>query len=411
MSYSRVTSQYWTGATGRALRKESPWVRNVATYLMTCPSKSMTGLYYLPIPLLVHEVGCTQEEALEALERLRVLGFAEYDPEHELVFVVNMAREQVGDGLQESDNRVVYVRRLVQPYLQTELGRAWLTRYALAFHCQALGRGLQPLARARANAGAGQAVATMDQVEGAALDLDAEMEQLALTSRGGAQPDDGNDDELREELALAFVRGQAAGRVDRPAEPAELEQLYDDDEAPSVDDLSRDLARSQPAASDTSSAVAEVSKRAMEILSAAAGRDFRVTKYVRGDIAVLLAAGFSPDDIEAVIHAKARQWRFDPNMAEQLKPSILLGEKFERYLEEDVRAGAAMTPEEAWKVVSAEVQRVGRYGKASLEPIIDAAVKIAGWGNLCTATARDAQRMFTTAFKTAAAAAAPSAAR
>ncbi len=439
-------------------------------YLMTCRSREMTGLYYLPIPTLAHEAGCTTKEVGEALERLRVLEFAHYDDQNEVVYVVNMAREQIAGWLDDKDNRVKNVQGRVSAYMHSPLLRTWLARYARAFHCTSLQQDLARLDKVRDQPSHASATATgmpvhageselvvddedeLDELEQvareeadvralalkkvqirkAALAQDVELTGDAIELLAASTLEDRAIDGLliglsaRASLSHDAARVTAATVRDAMAAPdaaadttsggaavLERDQLVDleagdaigDDDG--ADDDERKAGQTARRAAPTA-AVADVSKRAMEVLSAAAGRDFRVTQYVRGDIAVLLGEGFSADDIEAVIRAKARQWRFDANMSQQLKPSTLLDrEKFERYLEEDVRAGVPMTPEDGWKIVHAEIKRVGgRYGKPSLDPMLMAAVRIAGWGNICAASERDAPRLFMNAFKTAAAAAA-----
>jgi hypothetical protein len=196
MRYGKITSRFWTGETGRALRCESPWIRLVATYLVTCPWKTMLGLYYLPLPLLVHEVGCKPEVAAAALRRLGELGFAHYDHRRELVWVVNMAREQVGPHLERGDKRVVHVRKLIEPYLDTPLGRAWLVRYARAYRCpdfleEATAEQLErELAQTHGGHGPGNGRGR-GLLEGDEVDEDEQLERELAQTHGGHGPGNG----------------------------------------------------------------------------------------------------------------------------------------------------------------------------------------------------------------------------
>ena len=63
-----VSPHFWTGETGRQLRKDAD-AQRIALYLMTCPSANMIGLYYIPIPLISHEVGISLQGASKGLAR------------------------------------------------------------------------------------------------------------------------------------------------------------------------------------------------------------------------------------------------------------------------------------------------------------------------------------------------------
>jgi uncharacterized phage protein (TIGR02220 family) len=143
-----------------------------------------------------------------------------------------------------------------------------------------------------------------------------------------------------------------------------------------------------------------VAARALRRLSDVAGRTFAMTTDIRDNIAALMAQGVSEQDLDAVIVAKAREWRDEARMQHQLKPSVLFTPRnFCRYLIEDVRPGPLMTPDDAWKLVRAEIQRVGAWGRPSLEARLQAAVDRAGWRNLCSAPERLAPGMFMAAYK------------
>lgn len=131
--YCKVNGRFWTGDTGKSLRGDLE-AQVVAAYLMTAPTSNMIGLYYLPMPTLCHETGLALKGALKALARLSEEGFAHYDPLSETVFVVNMAREQVGAALKADDNRVKGVRREVEEHIKCPLLHLFLEKYGRAYH-------------------------------------------------------------------------------------------------------------------------------------------------------------------------------------------------------------------------------------------------------------------------------------
>lgn len=97
---------FWTGMTGKKIRKTGRDAQVLAAYLLTSPHANMYGLYYLPVPFICHEVGFTEKGALKALQSLKEVGFCDYDQETEHVWVYEMAFYQIADSLKEKDNRV-----------------------------------------------------------------------------------------------------------------------------------------------------------------------------------------------------------------------------------------------------------------------------------------------------------------
>jgi hypothetical protein len=102
--YSKVSPHFWTRGTGKRLRGDAD-AQRVCFYIMTCPSQHMTGLFYLALPTLYHEIGISPEGASKGLARLSEEGFCQHDEASELMWVTHMAREQIGRTLKCTDNR------------------------------------------------------------------------------------------------------------------------------------------------------------------------------------------------------------------------------------------------------------------------------------------------------------------
>jgi hypothetical protein len=132
-AYSRVAPTFWTGNTGRALRG-FPDGQRIALYLATSPSAMMTGVYYLPLPTLCHEVGITPKRARAALEVLHAEGFAEYDYEASVVWVPEMARCQVGNDPKPDDKRIKGFLRELESVPHAVFVGKFVSKYRDAFH-------------------------------------------------------------------------------------------------------------------------------------------------------------------------------------------------------------------------------------------------------------------------------------
>lgn len=130
--YAIVTSKFWTGETGKSLRKE-PDAQRVAFYLITAPTSNMIGLYYLPLPTLCHEVGMTLQGALKALRRVSELGFAHFDADSEWVWVPAMASFQLGEKLKPKDKRITGVVNLLRDARKSPYIKSFVDKYGASF--------------------------------------------------------------------------------------------------------------------------------------------------------------------------------------------------------------------------------------------------------------------------------------
>lgn len=104
--YSKVGPKFWIGPTGKKLRSAGAEAQVVALYLMSSPHANMLGLYYLPQMFIAHETGLGLEGASKGLQRSIEAGFCEYDLASEMVWVIEMAKYQIGDTLTGKDLRI-----------------------------------------------------------------------------------------------------------------------------------------------------------------------------------------------------------------------------------------------------------------------------------------------------------------
>lgn len=131
--YSKVSPVFWTGDTGRSLRKAGREAQVVALYLLTGPNANMIGLYELPLPLLAHHTGMTLEGASKGLRRASEGGFCHYDEASETVWIPEMARFQIGDTISTKDNRHKAIVKEWLTYKKSPFFVAFHARYAKCF--------------------------------------------------------------------------------------------------------------------------------------------------------------------------------------------------------------------------------------------------------------------------------------
>jgi len=137
---SLVADASWTGSTGKALRDAGGAVQRMAMYLITGPSRNMIGLYHLPIVVATSDLALQPGQALALLRQCQELGFCLYDTAWEHVFVIEMAKWQLGPALKPRDNRVKAVLRILESMQASPFYPAFLEKYSDAYHLHDLAK-------------------------------------------------------------------------------------------------------------------------------------------------------------------------------------------------------------------------------------------------------------------------------
>lgn len=134
-NYARIYPSFWTGETGRRLRQEPAEVRLAAIWLLSNRNAHPTGVYYLPLPLLAHEVGISPfEGASKVLRRLSEVGFCRYDDATETVWIPEMAAHQIGRAISIGDKRRPWMLSELERIRKTPFYNDFLQRYGEAFN-------------------------------------------------------------------------------------------------------------------------------------------------------------------------------------------------------------------------------------------------------------------------------------
>lgn len=136
--YGKISPQFWTGKTGKAIKAGGPEAVVVAVYLISSPHSNMIGMYYLPMMYLAHETGLGIEGASKGLRRALEAGFCSYDEASEVVWVHEMARYQIADELAANDNRVKGIQREIDLVPENPFVSAFYDKYSSAFKLKKL---------------------------------------------------------------------------------------------------------------------------------------------------------------------------------------------------------------------------------------------------------------------------------
>lgn len=132
--YAKVGPQFWSGRTGRALKKEGPEAVIVAMYLMTCQHATMLGLYYLNPSYITADTGLSLEGAMKGLRSACEVGFCRFDEDSMVVWVVEMARYQIAGQLEAKDNRCKGIQREYDGLPENPYLEPFFEKYGAAFH-------------------------------------------------------------------------------------------------------------------------------------------------------------------------------------------------------------------------------------------------------------------------------------
>lgn len=103
-------------------------------HLTTNNHANMLGLYFLPIAYIAHETGCPLEGASKGLLSLIEAKICTYDFERELVWVHEMASDQVAPHLSPKDKRVKGIADQLAMLPICPITQAFYARYRIPYH-------------------------------------------------------------------------------------------------------------------------------------------------------------------------------------------------------------------------------------------------------------------------------------
>lgn len=104
-SYRTVHSTFWTGDTGRQIRKAGAEVQLLALYVLTSPHSNMIGLYHLPLAYIAADTGLSPTAVRDGLEALSVAQFVVYDSDAECIWVREAVTYQASYGSDKTKDK------------------------------------------------------------------------------------------------------------------------------------------------------------------------------------------------------------------------------------------------------------------------------------------------------------------
>ena len=128
MDYAKISSKFWSGSTGRAIRGDTN-AQIVALYLLTNPHANGIGVFHCPPLYISYETGIPLEGALKGLERLSEVGFLTLDKGSEWVWIHEMLSYQMGDDLKPNDNRIKHIIKLYHNIPESLIKSSFYEKY------------------------------------------------------------------------------------------------------------------------------------------------------------------------------------------------------------------------------------------------------------------------------------------
>src|SRR3972149_9868089 len=126
MAYRTIDEMFWTD---RRVKKEfSKDEKILFFYVLTNQHSHYSGIYYISEAMLMDETGLTKKELTGAIKSLSEKEPLYYDPEAEIIFIVNMFDHQMRNG--NPKNMVKGVPKHLDTLHKTPLIGKFLTRYA-----------------------------------------------------------------------------------------------------------------------------------------------------------------------------------------------------------------------------------------------------------------------------------------
>lgn len=134
-TFCKLNTSFWTDELGRELRAGGPQLQVLALYLISNKHSNYTGIYSLPKMYIAADLGLDMISVDAMLRQLDEMNYAKYDESAEVIWVIDAAREQLGESLKAADKMVKAVQRELSDLpKKCVLTAQFIERYADAYH-------------------------------------------------------------------------------------------------------------------------------------------------------------------------------------------------------------------------------------------------------------------------------------
>lgn len=132
-NYTMIPGDFWNRKLTKQILASGPEAMTLALYLMSCHHATFLGVYSLPLAYAVQDTKMTLAQVETAMAALVTLGFAAYDGNAEMVWVVESAGISLGE-LKGNDKNVIKAQREFEGLAECTMLKEFHAKYAKALH-------------------------------------------------------------------------------------------------------------------------------------------------------------------------------------------------------------------------------------------------------------------------------------
>ena len=134
-SFSKLYSDFWINYDNSEIVGLGVEAQLMALYLQGNSHRSMLGVYYLPLLYIASDLKLPVKKVRTALEKLCKINYCKYDEKTQYVWVHNLAFEQIGEKVDERDNRIKALHAIWESLpSKLEFLEEIYQKYSTAFH-------------------------------------------------------------------------------------------------------------------------------------------------------------------------------------------------------------------------------------------------------------------------------------
>ncbi|MDN4052256.1 hypothetical protein QPK32_04145 [Massilia sp. YIM B02763] len=176
-NYTMIPGDFWNRKLTKQILASGPEAMTLALYLMSCHHATFLGVYSLPLAYAVQDTKMTLAQVETAMAALVTLGFAVYDGNAEMVWVVESAGISLGE-LKENDKNVIKAQREFEGLAECTMLKEFHAKYAKALHLNPFNGAVAELVVANASVASSKALATPSEAPSKHINEDVDGDTL-----------------------------------------------------------------------------------------------------------------------------------------------------------------------------------------------------------------------------------------